>query len=96
MLVYRGPDETRAGSVYNAANNYEKKVLTITADVFNKWNKNTTSREYARIFSYTQPDGSALPVLEVFFVSPKTIDRKFFLFTEIGGEFKVAEISSSI
>lgn len=96
LLVYRGPDETRYGSVFNAKNSYEKKVLAVTADVFNKWNKNIESREYARVFSLPQQDGTALPVLEVFFVSPKFVDRKFFLFMEISGDFKVAEITSSL
>ncbi len=97
LIVYRGPDQTRYGySVFNAANKYDKKSLSITADVFNKWNRNVESREYARVFALDQPDGRTLPVLEVFFVSKKTVDRKFFGFLEINGEYKIADVTSSL
>jgi hypothetical protein len=97
LIVYRGPDSTRYGyAVFNAKNSYDKKSLSITADVFNKWNTNVDSRDYARVFALAQPDGRTLPVLEVIFVSKKTVDRKFFGFLEINGEYKIADVTSNL
>jgi len=97
LIVYRGPDTKRYGyDVFNAKNNYDRKAVSITADVFNKWNKNVESRDYARVFALDQPDGRTLPVLEVIFVSPKSVDRKFFGFLEINGEFKIADVTSNL
>ena len=95
LIVYRGPDSTRYGyDVFNAKNNYERKSLSITADVFTKWNSGVDTRDYARVFALNQPDGRTLPVLEVIFVSKKTVDRKFFGFLEINGEYKIADVTS--
>ena len=97
FIVYRGPDSTRYGyAVFNAKNNYDRKAVSITADVFNKWNRNIDNRDYARIFALDQPDGRTLPVLEVFFVSKKNVDRKFFGFLEVNGEYKIADVTSSL
>jgi hypothetical protein len=97
LIVYRGPDSTRYGyAVFNAKNSYDKKSLSITADVFNKWNRNVDSRDYARVFSLDQPDGRTLPVLEVIFVSRQSVDRKFFGFLEIDGQYKIADVTSRL
>lgn len=97
LIVYRGPDSTRYGyAVFNAKNSYDRKSLSITADVFNKWNRNVDSRDYARVFALDQPDGRTLPVLEVIFVSKKSVDRKFFGFLEIDGEYKIADVTSNL
>ena len=97
LLVYRGPDTKRYGyGVFNAKNSYDRKSLSITADVFNKWNRNVEARECARVFALDQPDGRTLPVLEVIFVGKKTVDRKFFGFLEIDGEYKIADVTSNL
>lgn len=97
LLVYRGPDSLKFGNaVYNAKNNYEKNVLRITADVFNKWNKGIDSRDYARVFELDQPDGRKMPVLEVIFVSKKSVDRKFFGFLKVKEDWKIADVTSSL
>ena len=97
LIVYRGPDQARYGyAVFNAKNSYDKKALSITADVFNKWNKGVDSRDYGRVFSLDQPDGRTLPVMEVIFITSKTINRKFFGFLEINGEYKIADVTSSL
>jgi hypothetical protein len=97
LLVYRGPDTKRYGyGVFDAKNSYDRKSLSITADVFNKWNRNVEARECARVFALDQPDGRTLPVLEVIFVGQKTLDRKFFGFLEIDGEYKIADVTSNL
>jgi hypothetical protein len=95
LVVYRGPDEKRFGNdVFNARNAYEKNVIRITADVFNKWNKDIDNRDYARVFEMDQPDGRKMEVMEVIFVSKKKIDRKFFGFLMIKDQYKLADITS--
>lgn len=95
LIVYRGPDEQRMGyDVYNFKNSFDKTLIKITADVFNKWNKDVTGLEYARAFELDQPDGRKMTVLEVIFVTPKTIDRKFFGFLQLNKEWKIADVTS--
>jgi len=95
MLVYRGPDMNRYGTdVFNAKNKYEKNVVRITADVFNKWNTGIDSRDYARVFSMDQPGGQSMPVLEVIFVSKRSVDRRFFGFMQVGDGYKIADVTS--
>lgn len=95
LIVYRGPDEKRMGNdVYNSKNNFDKSLMKITADVFNKWNKDVTGLEYARAFELDQPDGRKMTVLEVIFVAPKSIDRKFFGFLQLNNEWKIADVTS--
>ncbi len=97
LIVYRGPDVKRYGyATFDAKNAYDRKAVAITADVFNKWNKNIESLDYARVFALDQPDGRTLPVLEVIFVSRKNVHRKFFGFLEINGEFKIADVTSNL
>ncbi len=96
-IVYRGPDSTKQGyGVFNAKNKFDKTVVKITADVFNKWNKGVESKEYPRAFELPQPDGRTMPVLEVIFISPKNINRKFFGFLLIGEEWKIADVTSNL
>ena len=58
LIVYRGSDVNRYGyDVFNTKNSAERKVVSITAEVFNKWNAGVESRDYARVFSLSQPDG---------------------------------------
>ncbi len=95
LIVYRGPDQNKHGyDVFNAKNSFDKAVLKITADIFSKWNKGVESVEYSRAFELPQPDGRTMTVLEVIFVSPKTIDRKFFGFLQINNEWKIADVTS--
>lgn len=94
-VVYRGADEKRHGyDVFNVKNSYEKNVVRITADVFAKWSTGTQSIDYARVFELPQPDGRTLQVLEVIFVYPKKVDRKFFGFLPINNEYKIADVTS--
>jgi hypothetical protein len=95
QIVYRGPDSLRFGNaVFNSKTKFDKNIIRITADVFNKWNDGVQSREYARVFEMGQPDGRSMPVLEVIFASPKALDRKFFGFLLIGDEWKIADVTS--
>jgi hypothetical protein len=97
LLVYHGPDPTRYGqAVFNIQSTHDKKVVTVTGEVFNKWNRNVEMRECARIFSLPQPDGTELPVLEVLLISKKTLDRKFFIFLSLGGSYKILEVTSRL
>ena len=90
LLVYRGPDSLKLGyDVFNAKNKFDRHLLRITAEVFNKWNKDIESREYARVFELDQPDGRKMLVMEVIFVSQKYLDRKFFGFLQIENEWKI-------
>jgi hypothetical protein len=68
--------------------------LRITGEVFNKWNKDIDSREYARVFEMDQPDGRTMPVMEVIFVSKRNIDRKFFGFLQVKDEWRIADVTS--
>lgn len=99
-LIYRGPDMQRMGySTFNAKNTYERNVVRITADVFNKWNGRSETKDYARIFSLPQPDGRNMVVLEVIFVSREGVDQKFFGFlplTKDKDDYKIADITSSL
>ena len=95
VIIYKGPDSTRFGyDVFNAKNNYEKAVLKITADVFNKWNRGVEARNYGRVFELDQPDGRKMVVLEVIYVSKKTLDRKFFGFLQIKEGYKIVDVTS--
>jgi hypothetical protein len=95
LLVYRGPDTLKFGyDVFNPKNSYDRNVLRITGEVFNKWNKDIDSREYARVFEMGQPDGRTMPVMEVIFVSKRSIDRKFFGFLQIKEQWKIADVTS--
>lgn len=97
LIIYRGPEEKRYGQdVFNVKNGYEKAVIRITADVFNKWNKGLDTHDYTRVFDLDQPNGQKLQVMEVIFVSKKNIDRKFFGFLQINGEYKIADVTSSL
>ncbi len=97
LVVYRGPDSLKFGyDVFNANNKYDRNVLRITADVFNKWNKDVDSKEYARMFELDQPDGRKMLVMEVIFASPKYFDRKFFGFLQIENKWKIVDVTSSL
>lgn len=94
-IVYRGPDSLRHGNDgFTLKNNYEKSIVRITSDVFNKWNNNLESLDYGRVFTLPQPDGRPMPVLEVIFISKKNVNRKFFGFLNINGEYKIADVTS--
>jgi len=97
-IVYRGPDMKRFGyDVFNAKNAYEKAVVKITADVFNKWNTSCETREYARIFSLPQPDGRDMTVMEVLFISKRGVSREFFGFLPTkDGDFKLVDVTSNL
>lgn len=95
LLVYRGPDNKRNGmDVYNPKNKNEKNIVRITGESFDKWNRNLQSKEYSRIFEMDQPDGRKLLVLEVLFITPKNINRKFFGFLKINDKYKIADVTS--
>ena len=95
LIVYRGPDERRMGNdVFTTKTKMEKGVVKATGEVFNKWNASAESREYIRTFEMDQPDGRTMPVMEVLFISSKKIDRKFFGFFEINGQYKIADVTS--
>lgn len=95
LVVYRGPDSLKFGyDVFNVKNNYDRKILKITSEVFNKWNDHTQSRDYLRVFEMPQPDGRTMSVMEVLFVSPKSVERKFFGFLLINNEWKIADVTS--
>lgn len=98
LLVYRGPDMNRFGySVFNVKNNYERNVVRITAEVFNKWNSSCETKDYARIFALQQPDGRDMNVMEVIFVSRKGVDQRFFGFLPLDkGEYKIVDVNSNI
>lgn len=95
-IVYRGPDSLKAGyGVFDTRNAFDKKVVKITSEVFNKWNKDLVSREYSRVFEINAGNGISLPVMEVIFVNKKTINRKFFIFQSTDGvDWKIAETTS--
>ncbi len=99
-IAYRGPDMKRMGnSVFNAKNPYERSVVRITAEVFNKWNSNIESRDYARVFALAQPNDSRnILVLEVIFVSRQAVNRKFFGFLPLTApdDYKLVDITSSL
>lgn len=97
LIIYRGPDPARLGQdVFNAKNNYEKNVVRITADVFNKWNRNIESHDYTRVFDMDQPGGRKMAVLEVIFVSKKSIERKFFGFVKVHDSYKIVDVTSNL
>jgi hypothetical protein len=97
-LIYRGPDMKRFGyDVFNPKNAYERNVVRITAEVFNKWNSNRETKDYARIFSLQQPDGRDMDVLEVIFVSKKGVDRRFFGFLPLKkDDYKIVDVTSNL
>lgn len=96
-IVYRGPNEQKMGyDVFDSKNKYDRAVVKITADVFNKWSTGVEAREYGRAFALPQPDGRDLPVLEVIFTTPTHFDRKFFGFLLIKDEWKIADVSSNL
>ena len=97
LIVYRGPNEAKMGNgVFDVQNSYDKAVVRVTADVFNKWNKDVATPEYGRAFALQQPDGRTMPVLEVIFTSPKQFDRKFFGFIELENEWKIVDVTSNL
>lgn len=97
LLVYRGPNQNKHGyDVFDTKNSFDKGVVKVTAEVFNKWVTNVESIEYARAFELPQPDGRSMAVLEVIFVSKKNTDRKFFGFLPINNEWKIADVTSYI
>lgn len=74
-----------------------KKLISITSEVLNKWNRGVEKREYLRVFELTQPNGMSLPVMEVIFASKKSFYRKFFVFAPLeNGEYKVLDIVSNL
>jgi hypothetical protein len=80
---------------YNAKDKDQRKLISITSEVLNKWNKGVEQREYLRVFQLTQPNGMQLPVLEVVFTSKKTFYRKFFVFVQVDEtEYKILDIVS--
>ncbi|MBK7147812.1 MAG: hypothetical protein IPH78_03080 [Bacteroidetes bacterium] len=95
MIIYRGPDSLRMGyDVFNYKSNYEKSIVRITGETFNAWNKDVQTREYARAFEMPIPDGRSMPVLEVIFISRKSVNRKFFAFLEVNGQFRISDVTS--
>lgn len=95
MMLYRGPDMKRFGTdVFNLKSPHDKTVVRITADVFNKWNRNVETKEYSRIFEMDQPGNRKMVVLEVLFISQNYTDRKFFGFIKLGEEYKIADVTS--
>lgn len=95
MIIYRGPDSLRMGyDVFNYKSSYEKSIVRITGETFNAWNKDVQTREYARAFEMPIPDGRSMPVLEVIFISRKSVNRKFFAFLEVNGQFRISDVTS--
>lgn len=95
LLMYHGPDEKRHNlDVHALKDKYEIGIVKTTAEVFNKWNANVESREYPRVFSMPLPDGTSIEMLEVMFIGPKKVDRKFFGFEQINGSYKISNITS--
>ncbi len=97
-LIYRGPDMKRLGfSVFNPKDAYERNVVRITGEVFNKWTSGCETIDYARIFDMSQPGGQNLAGLEVIFVSKKGVNRKFFIFTVLDkDQVKIVEVTSNL
>lgn len=98
-LAYRGPDMKRMGTgVFTTKNVYEKNVVRITGEVFNKWSSNAETKDYGRVFALPQPqDSRPITVLEVIFVSRKGVDRKFFGFVQLDGtNFKIVDVTSNL
>ena len=97
-LIYRGPDMKRFGySVFNPKNAYERNVVRITAEVFNKWNSTAETKDYARIFTLQQPDGRDMDVLEVIFVSKNGVNRRFFGFLPLSkDDYKIVYVTSNL
>jgi len=96
-IIFRGPDPKRLGrDVFNAKINYDKTIVRITSDVFNKWNRNVVSHDYTRVFNMDQPGGKTMVVLEVVFISNKSIDRKFFGFIKLNDDYKILDITSNL
>ena len=97
LIIYRGPDSLKFGyAVFNAKHAYDKTIVRITADVFNKWDMDIESREEGRVFDMALPDGRSMTVLEVIFLSKENLDRKFFGFLKIKDEWKIADVTSSL
>ncbi len=97
LIIYIGPDMNRlARDVYRPKNPYEKNVMRITGDVFNKWNRDIESKDYTRVFEMDQPNGVKMPVLEVLFVSKKSVDRKFFGFLNTANGYKILDVTTHI
>ena len=96
-IVYRGINQARFGNdVFNTKHNDEKAVVKITSEVFNKWNAGIDTRDYPRVFDYSQPNTKPMMVLEVIFVSKKKIERKFFGFIKINDDYKIADVTSGM
>ncbi len=97
-FIYRGPDSLRVmNDVFNVNTQFERDWVRITAAAFNKWNKDVQNREYTRIYLVPLSDQVQMPVLEVVFISPKSVNRKFFGFLQVGeNDFRILEVTSSL
>ena len=97
-LIYRGPDLKRFGyDVFNPKSAYERNVVRITGEVFNKWCSGCETIDYSRIFSLAQPGGADMTVLEVIFVSKKGVNRKFFGFMPLHkDDYKIVDVTSNL
>jgi hypothetical protein len=97
-LVYRGPDMKRLGyTTFNPKNAYERNVVRITGEVFNKWTSGCETIDYSRIFDLAQGDGRDMTVMEVIFVSKKGVNRKFFGFLPLQkDDYKIVDITSNL
>lgn len=97
LMVYRGAEQNRAGTdVYTLKTKDDKEVVKITAEVFNKWNGSAEGREYIRIFEVPTMNGVGMVMLEVIFVGKADFNRKFFGFLKVNGNYRIAEIISSL
>jgi hypothetical protein len=96
LIIYRGDDTLRYGvDVHNVKNADEKRIVQITADVFNKWTNNTTTIDYSRFMQQPLFTGDTMLVLEVYFMRQKGFDRKFFGFIDQGGgDYKILDVAS--
>jgi hypothetical protein len=97
-LIYRGPDMKRFGyTVFNPKDAYERNVVRITGEVFNKWSNSSETRDYARVFELAQQDGRNMNVLEVIFVGKKGVNRKFFGFLPLTkDDYKIVDVTSNL
>lgn len=97
-FIYRGPDSLRVmNDVFGVNTPFERDWVRITAAAFNKWNKDVENREYTRIYLVPLSEGVQMPVLEVVFISPKSVNRKFFGFLQVAeNDFRILEVTSQL
>ncbi|MFN8299929.1 MAG: hypothetical protein U0T75_12550 [Chitinophagales bacterium] len=97
-FIYRGPDSLRVmNDVFGVSTPFERDWVRITAAAFTKWNKDVESREYTRIYLVPLSEGVQMPVLEVVFISPKSVNRKFFGFLQVAeNDFRILEVTSQL